>query len=48
MTTEIDRRIEDHPEKTKVAAVFQILPAMEAAFDCKAQAALQPAKAAFM
>lgn len=32
----------DHPEKTKVAAVFQIIPAMEAAFDCKAPAALQP------
>ena len=34
--------LEDHPEKTKVAAVFQIIPAMEAAFDCKAPAALQP------
>jgi hypothetical protein len=33
--------LEDHPEKTKVAAVLQILPAMEAAFDCKAPAALQ-------
>jgi hypothetical protein len=34
--------LEDHPEKTKVAAVFQIIPAMEAAFDCQAPAALQP------
>jgi hypothetical protein len=32
----------DHPEKTKVATVFQIIPAMEAAIDCKAPAALQP------
>lgn len=33
--------LDDHPEMTKVAAVFQIIPAMEAAFDCKAPAALQ-------
>jgi hypothetical protein len=32
----------DHPEKTKVAAVFQIIRATEAAFHCKAPAALQP------
>jgi hypothetical protein len=32
----------DHPEKTKVAAVFQIIRATEAAFHRKAPAALQP------
>src|SRR5262245_55958419 len=33
--------LEEHPESAKVAAVFQIIRATEAAFDCK-PAALQP------
>jgi len=33
--------LEDHPEQTKVAAVLQIIPAVQAAFDCTAPAALQ-------
>ena len=33
--------LEEHPEQTKVAVVLQIIPAVEAAFDCKAPAALQ-------
>lgn len=30
--------LDDHPDSAKVAAVFQIIPAVEAAFDCKAPA----------
>jgi hypothetical protein len=34
--------LDEHPDSAKVAAVLQIIPAMEAAFDCKAPAASQP------
>ena len=30
--------LDEHPESAKVAAVYQIIPAVEAAFDCKAPA----------